>query len=157
MPLNNIVRTFKVVETSRILILQDIKTKCNVDATDDRLVGHDIHVGDLIDQYLVEDSDGDRHTFFIKKIDFKDKGKEIKSKVMKLIGHRDAIHLLGYIGRPDSNITEYIAVHYEKEDYYVGNFIEGLGFIDVHFPKHQCDDLTPQEQDKIDRSHLVIV
>lgn len=154
---NDIKRSYQVESVSGIIVFKDLKTKCLIDVTDDRIVSENINIGDLFDQYLVEDTHGDRHTFFAKHIDFHNDGVRIEPKTMKLLGHRDALHQLGYIGRPDSKEIEYIHINSEKDDYLIGNFVEGLGFINVHFPKHQCHDLTQVEKDIIDRSRLVIV
>jgi len=90
-------------------------------------------------------------------IDFNDEGKLIPVKMMTLVNNKHAFHKLGYMGRPTSNNTEFIVVHHEKENYYVGHFWEGLGFMNVHFFKEDCQELTPDETQYIANHEIKIV
>jgi hypothetical protein len=69
------------------------------------------------------------------------KGEEM-NKIMVLIGGSSAIHKLGDIGR---DCDDYIRIHDETEDYYIGSFEEGYGFINVQFRKKNCRLLTEAE------------
>lgn len=64
------------------------------------------------------------------------------NKVMVLKGGSPAIHKLGDIGRKND---DFIRVHSETEDYFIGNFEEGFGFIEVKFKKEECRSLTESE------------
>ena len=90
-------------------------------------------------------------------IDFNDSGKAITRKFMKLVNNKHAFHKLGYLGRNDSKKTEYICVQYEKENYYIGNFVEGLGFVNVHFLKEDCQELAEEDIKYLDSYQTVIV
>ena len=61
---------------------------------------------------------------------------------MVLKGGSSAIHKLGNIGRKED---DWIDVKSEDGEYYIGNFSEGFGFIDVKFRKSDCRNLTPEE------------
>ena len=71
------------------------------------------------------------------------------NKIMILKGGSPAIHKLGDIGR---NIDDKIRVHSEDENYYIGNFEEGFGFINVKFNKSDCRQLTQVEREKLNGS-----
>ena len=60
-----------------------------------------------------------------------------------------AIHKLGNIGR---DIDDKIRIHSEDENYYIGNFEEGFGFINVKFNKSDCRPLTKTEREKLNGS-----
>lgn len=92
-----------------------------------------------------------------KYIDFEDIGKPIPNKILRLVNNKHAWHKLGYVGRPESNVKEYILIHHEKDDYYIGSFIEGFGFINVHFLKEDCINLTDQEKKHIEGMKVVII
>ncbi len=65
---------------------------------------------------------------------------------MVLLGGRPAIHKLGNIGREED---DFIRVFEEDEEYYIGNFVQGFGFIDVKFKKRDCRSLTKEEVDHL--------
>jgi len=71
------------------------------------------------------------------------------NKIMMLKTNSPAIHKLGNIGR---NIDDKIRIHSEDDTYYIGNFEEGYGFIDVKFKKSDCRPLTPKERENINGS-----
>ncbi|MDN5317860.1 MAG: hypothetical protein PWR08_1985, partial [Thermoanaerobacterium sp.] len=68
------------------------------------------------------------------------------NRIMVLKGGSPAIHKLGNIGREND---DYIRVYDETEDYYIGNFEEGFGFVDVKFRKEDCRPLTEEERKQI--------
>lgn len=70
------------------------------------------------------------------------------NKIMVLKGDSPAIHKLGDIGRKND---DYIRVYDETENYYIGNFEEGFGFVDVKFRKEDCRPLTEEERKQINR------
>ncbi len=70
------------------------------------------------------------------------------NKIMVLKGGSPAIHKLGDIGRKND---DYIRVYDETENYYIGNFEEGFGFVDVKFRKEDCRPLTEEERKQINR------
>ena len=65
------------------------------------------------------------------------------NKIMILKSGSPALHKLGDIGR---EVDDLIRVHSETEEYYIGSFEEGLGFIDVKFKKEDCRPLTEEER-----------
>jgi len=67
---------------------------------------------------------------------------------MVLRGGSPAIHKLGDIGR---EIDDYIQIHSETDEYYIGNFVEGYGFIDVKYHKSDCRNLTQDEINKMNK------
>jgi hypothetical protein len=72
---------------------------------------------------------------------------------MVLKGGSPAIHTLGNIGRDED---DYVRVYYEEKDYYIGNFEEGFGFIDVKFMKTDVRSLTEQEIEEVNKKWYVI-
>ncbi|MNH75592.1 hypothetical protein D3C73_278360 [compost metagenome] len=78
---------------------------------------------------------------------------KIKSRVMVLEGGSQALHLLGDIGRAEDDL---ISVRAEDEHFYIGNFCEGFGFYDVHFPKENVRPMTREEVDKLNRTYYTI-
>lgn len=68
------------------------------------------------------------------------------NKIMVLKGGSPALHKLGDIGRSNDN---FIRVHAESDGYYIGNFEEGFGFIDVEFKKEDCRSLTEAERKEL--------
>ena len=68
------------------------------------------------------------------------------NKIMVLKGGSPAIHKLGDIRREND---DYIRVYDETKDYYIGNFEEGFGFVDVKFRKKDCRALTEEERKQI--------
>jgi hypothetical protein len=65
------------------------------------------------------------------------------NKIMILKGGSPALHKLGDISRKED---DFIRLHSETEEYYVGSFEERLGFIDVKFKKEDCRLLTEEER-----------
>lgn len=65
-------------------------------------------------------------------------------KFMLLKKGGKALHLLGDISR-DYYDAELIYVHDETDEYYIGHFAEGFGFINVKFLKTDCRDATEEE------------
>jgi len=78
---------------------------------------------------------------------------ENKSKLYLLKKNADAIHKTGNIKR-DIYDAELIVVHSEEDDFYIGNFVEGLGFIDVKFRKCDCRLASNQELDLCDKGKM---
>jgi hypothetical protein len=56
-----------------------------------------------------------------------------------------ANHLLGDISR---DVPDLCLVSDEGGDSYIGNWVEGLGFFNVEFPKATTRELTPEEIEK---------
>ena len=71
------------------------------------------------------------------------------NKIMILKGGSPAIHMTGDIGRKCDNK---IRIHSEDDTYYIGNFEEGFGFINVKFNKSDCRPLTQMEREKLNGS-----
>lgn len=82
--------------------------------------------------------------------------KPVTSNFKLLKRGADAIHKLGNIKR-DSYDAELIAVHKEEEDFYIGNYVEGFGFIDVKFKKSDCRNPTQEELELIDDGKLELI
>lgn len=74
-----------------------------------------------------------------------------KQRYMILKGGSPAIHILGDIGR---DADDFIIVKSETEDHFIGNFVEGFGFMDVRFRKDDCRPLTPGEIEKLNNSQI---
>ena len=55
-----------------------------------------------------------------------------------------AIHQLGDISRDVYN-AELITVYDEDKDNWIGQFVEGFGFINVKFAKSDCKEATEEE------------
>lgn len=55
-----------------------------------------------------------------------------------------AIHQLGDISRDVYN-AELITIYDEDEDNWIGQFVEGFGFINVKFAKSDCKEATEEE------------
>jgi hypothetical protein len=64
-----------------------------------------------------------------------------------------AIHGTGDISRSTPNLC---VVYKEDGDNYVGNWVEGFGFIDVKFPKATTRELTAEEVEKWHGVHMMI-
>jgi len=64
-----------------------------------------------------------------------------------------AYHLLGDISREECESENFIEnllyASEETDDYYIGSWITGFGFFDVHFPKSTTRELTEKEIKKI--------
>jgi hypothetical protein len=65
------------------------------------------------------------------------------NKIMILKGGSPALHKLGDISR---ETDDFIRIHSETKEYYIGSFEEGFGFIDVKFKKEDCRLLTEEER-----------
>lgn len=89
-------------------------------------------------------------------INFNDIGSAIEPTVMKLMGSKRAYHKLGDISRTGSNKIEYILIYGVKPEFFVGRFVEGFGFINVHFPHNECYRLNPNELKIYNNMKLVI-
>ncbi len=74
-----------------------------------------------------------------------------KQRYMILKGGSPAIHKLGDIGRDEDDL---IFVKSETEDHFIGNFVEGFGFMDVEFRKSDCRPLTLAEIEKLNNSKI---
>ena len=66
------------------------------------------------------------------------------SKYMFIRKGGKAIHKLGDISRDYYN-AELIVVHSEDENNWIGNYVEGFGFIDVKFAKEDCKEASDEE------------
>lgn len=64
-----------------------------------------------------------------------------------------AIHQLGDISSKEPDIC---VIHKEDADNYIGNWVFGLGFINVKFPKSSTRDLTPDEVTEYNGKQLVM-
>lgn len=64
-----------------------------------------------------------------------------------------ATHKLGDLSRSK---PELCCIQSEDEDNYYGYWIEGLGFIDVQFPKSTTRELTEEEKAKFSDNTVVI-
>jgi len=71
------------------------------------------------------------------------------NKIMMLKANSPATHKLGDIGR---KYDDKIRIHSEDENYYIGSFEEGFGFINVKFNKSNCRQLTQMEREKLNGS-----
>ena len=79
-----------------------------------------------------------------------------KQKEFKECIHRmgtKAYHLTGDISRDEDDL--FIAGG-ETDKYYIGNWVEGLGFADVLFPKETSRKLTQKEKDKYNKFNYCI-
>lgn len=65
-----------------------------------------------------------------------------------------AFHKLGDISRDK---PEYVYIVAEDDDNYYGHWVEGMGFVDVRFPKATTRILTPDEIMALMKMHLVMV
>jgi hypothetical protein len=65
---------------------------------------------------------------------------------MVLKGGSPALHKMGDISR---KVDDFIRVHSKTNEYYVGSFQEGFGFIDVKFKKEDCRPLTEEERKEL--------
>lgn len=53
-----------------------------------------------------------------------------------------AMHKLGDISSDEPDLC---LIHSEDDENWIGNWVEGLGFINVKFPKASTRELTPEE------------
>lgn len=65
----------------------------------------------------------------------------------------DALHKTGNIKR-DVYDAELIVVKTEEDGFYIGNFAEGFGFVDVRFRKEDCRKATLEELDMCDNGKM---
>lgn len=75
------------------------------------------------------------------------------NRIMVLKGGSPAIHKMGNIGRKND---EFIRVQSENKDYYIGQFEEGFGFIDVKFKKSDCRNITKEEREFLKKQYASI-
>jgi len=75
------------------------------------------------------------------------------NRIMMLKANSPAIHQLGNLSR---NCDDYIRVGTEIDGYYIGNFEEGFGFINVKFKKEDCRPCTESEIEKVNRSYFSV-
>lgn len=68
---------------------------------------------------------------------------------MMLKGGSPAIHKMGNIGR---EYDDYIRVSDMNDEYYIGNFEYGFGFVGVKFKKEDVRRCTQDEIDKLNKS-----
>lgn len=71
------------------------------------------------------------------------------NKIMMLKANSPAIHKTGDISR---KCDDKIRIHSEDDTYYIGNFEEGYGFINVKFNKSDCRSLTLEERENLNGS-----
>lgn len=71
-----------------------------------------------------------------------------------------ANHKLGDLSRDDSSANldgeNLCVVHSETDENYIGNWVLGLGFVNVEFPKTSTRDLTDAEIARFDRQKVQI-
>lgn len=81
------------------------------------------------------------------------KGIVYMNKIMILKGGSSAIHKLGDIGRTKDS---FIRVGRETDKYFIGNFEEGFGFINVKFCKSDCRPINEEEFNYLNRMTYTI-
>ena len=64
-----------------------------------------------------------------------------------------AFHKLGDIS---SDVPDLCYIHSEDKDNYIGNWVTGLGFINVKFPKETTRPLTTEEIEKYNKLYVRI-
>jgi hypothetical protein len=62
-----------------------------------------------------------------------------------------AMHKLGDISSDEPDLC---SIYDEDENDYIGAWVTGLGFFNVHFPKATTRELTPEEREKYGKMHL---
>lgn len=62
-----------------------------------------------------------------------------------------AIHKLGDIS---SDVPDICVVHGDDGDDYIGNWVCGIGYFGVKFPKTSTRDLTPEEIQRYNGQHI---
>lgn len=82
-----------------------------------------------------------------------DKNKKRLEKPIHLMAKEGYHKMLNYI----NDTYAFIVVHSEYKDFYIGNWLEGFGFVDIQFPKNKTRSLTKEEQEKINNSRIVII
>lgn len=78
---------------------------------------------------------------------------EKETRYMILRRGADAIHQLGNIKREVFD-AELIIIDEEFDDYYVGRFAEGFGYLGIKFKKEDCRALSEHEADLCDRGRM---
>ncbi len=74
-------------------------------------------------------------------------------KIDKYMMATKAIHQLGDIS---SDIPDLCYVHEKHDDYYIGSWVTGLGFINVKFPKETTRDLNKEEVEEYSKKYIQI-
>jgi hypothetical protein len=77
----------------------------------------------------------------------------MEAKIMVLKGNSPAIHKLGDIRRDED---DFIWVKEETEDKYIGQFVEGFGFIGVKFNKPDVRPCTKEEIDDLNKTYFTV-
>lgn len=78
---------------------------------------------------------------------------KVENRTMILKAGSDALHQLGNIG---TDIDDHIVVNAEDDNYYIGRYVTGYGFFDVHFRKEDVRPLTKEEVDEFNTRYLGI-
>jgi len=65
----------------------------------------------------------------------------------------EAYHLLGDISRNEADLC---IVSKETDEYFVGNWVTGLGFFNVLFPKETTRELTEEEVNEFEQLSIAI-
>lgn len=89
-------------------------------------------------------------------IDFGDPGTKFEEPLVLMLEGPHAFHKLGDIGRPGFG-PQKIVVEAYKPPWLIGSFLEGFGFMDVHFPKDDCRKMTDEEKREHEKGRIVIV
>jgi hypothetical protein len=77
----------------------------------------------------------------------------MEAKIMVLKGDSPAIHKLGDIRRKED---DYIWVQEETDDKYIGQFVEGFGFIGVQFNRTDVRPCTVEEIDYLNKGYFTV-
>lgn len=64
-----------------------------------------------------------------------------------------ATHKLGDISSDEPDLC---SIYDEDENDYIGAWVTGYGFFDVHFPKATTRELTPEEREKYSKKSLAM-
>lgn len=64
-----------------------------------------------------------------------------------------AQHKMGDLSRDKPNLCH---VYAEDDQNWIGSWVTGFGFFDVHFPKDTTRDLTPDEIEKYNKTHVQV-
>ena len=90
------------------------------------------------------------------RIDFGDPGTRFDKPLVLILEGPHAFHQLGDIGRPGFG-SQKIVVEAYKPPWLVGNFLEGFGFMSVHFPKVECREMTDKEKREHENGRTAII
>jgi len=74
-------------------------------------------------------------------------------KISKYMIATKAIHKLGDISSDEPDLCY---VYEEHEDYYIGSWVTGFGFIRVKFPKETTRELTKEEVEYYNKQRIQI-